>query len=126
MPDEPRAETVGSLLRTEEIIRAARDDGGPAARELLDEAVLDAVRLQEDAGLDVITDGEMRRASWAQTPRFVDCFETTPGRGALNWRGGTGRPAAPAAPAGAPAFGYPAVVRRVAGGPRTGSMADEY
>jgi methionine synthase II (cobalamin-independent) len=125
MPDALRAETVGSLLRTEEIVRAARGDNSPDAGKLLDEAVIDAVRLQQDIGLDVITDGEMRRASWAQTPRFVDCFENTPGRGALNWRGGTGRPAAPAG-TGAPAFGYPAVVRRVAGGPRTGSMAGEY
>jgi 5-methyltetrahydropteroyltriglutamate--homocysteine methyltransferase len=125
MPGEPRAETVGSLLRTEEIIRAARGDSGPDAGKLLDEAVLDAVRMQEDIGLDVITDGEMRRTSWAQTPRFVGCFESTPGRGALNWRGGSASPASPARP-GSPAFGYPAVVRRVAGGPRTGNMADEY
>ena len=71
MRDEPRAETVGSLLRTEEIIRAARGDNGPDAGKLLDEAVLDAVKLQEDIGLDVITDGEMRRTAWTQTPRFV-------------------------------------------------------
>jgi len=125
MRDEPRAETVGSLLRTEEIVRAARGDSGPDAGKALDEAVLDAVRLQEGIGLDVITDGEMRRTAWAQTPRFVGCFEATPGRGALNWRGGSGAPAGPAG-AGGPASGYPAVVRRVADGPRTGNMADEY
>jgi 5-methyltetrahydropteroyltriglutamate--homocysteine methyltransferase len=135
MRDNPRAETVGSLLRTEEGIRAARGAGGPGAGKLLDEAVLGAVKLQEDVGLDVITDGEMRRTAWAQTPRFVGCFEATPGRGALNWRGGTGaRPGAPSSPGapgapGAPgvvAGGYPAVVRRVAAGPRAGDMADEY
>src|SRR5260370_28926423 len=125
MRDEPRAETVGSLLRTEEIMRAARGDDGPNGGKMLDEAVLDAVKVQEDAGLDIITDGEMRRTSWAQTPRFVGCFETTPGRGALNWRGGAVRPGGAESPGG-PAAGYPAVVRRVADGPRTGSMADEY
>jgi 5-methyltetrahydropteroyltriglutamate--homocysteine methyltransferase len=120
MRAEPRAETVGSLLRTEQIARAARGDAGDAdAGKVLDEAVLDAVRLQEDLGLDVITDGETRRAAWAQTPRFVGCFAATPGRGLLNWRGGTGR-------GGGGGGGYPAVVRRVAGGPRTGRMTDEY
>jgi 5-methyltetrahydropteroyltriglutamate--homocysteine methyltransferase len=144
MRDEPRAETVGSLLRSPEIVRAARGQAGDAdAGKVLDEAVLDAVKLQEDAGLDVITDGEMRRAAWAQTPAFVGCFESTPGRGQLNWRGGTGLPGAGVGPApgagstggarsagsagGAPsAGGYPAVVRRVADAPRTGSMTDEY
>ena len=123
MPEGPRAETVGSLLRSEEIVRAARgDDDG----KLLDDAVLDAVKLQEDVGLDVITDGEVRRTSWAQTPRFVGCFEATPGRGALNWRGGVaGRPPGAQAPPGV-AGGYPAVVRRVADAPRTGNMTDEY
>src|SRR6266699_2823155 len=88
MPDEPRAETVGSLLRTEGIVAAARGDGGANAGGVLDAAVLAAVGLQEDIGLDVITDGEMRRTSWAQTPRFVDCFEAVPDRRPLNWRGG--------------------------------------
>ena len=138
-----RAETVGSLLRTDEVIQAARgavtaagseagwtsggDSGIPdaAARaKLLDDAVLEAIRLQEDAGLDVITDGEVRRVAWAQTPRFADCFEVTPGRGTLNWRGGTRQPGGGGnlrAPT-----GYPAVVRRVSEAPRTGNMADEY
>ncbi len=123
MGDEPRAETVGSLLRTEEVVSAARtgrDD--PAAVKVLDEAVLDAVRLQEDAGLEVITDGEVRRLAWAQTTRFLDAFAVTPGRGALNWRGAGPGPTRSAQAGG----GYPAVVRRVADAPRTGAMTDEY
>ncbi|HXW88151.1 MAG TPA: cobalamin-independent methionine synthase II family protein [Streptosporangiaceae bacterium] len=123
MHDEPRADTVGSLLRTAEVVsaaRAGRDD--PAAVKVLDDAVLEAVRLQEEAGLDVITDGEVRRTSWAQTTRYLDCFAVTPGRGALNWRGG-----APGAVGSAQAGGgYPAVVRRVADATRTGSVTDEY
>jgi 5-methyltetrahydropteroyltriglutamate--homocysteine methyltransferase len=139
MGKEPRAETVGSLLRTAEVVSAAAADlDNAAAAKVLDEAVLEAVRLQEEAGLDVITDGEVRRTAWAQTSRFLDCFEQSPGRGLLNWRGGqtVSGPASigsgsvrsvsvgtgPVAPAG----GYPAVVRRVADAPRTGSMAEEY
>jgi 5-methyltetrahydropteroyltriglutamate--homocysteine methyltransferase len=123
MGDEPRAETVGSLLRTEEVVRAARagqDD--LAAVMVLDEAVVGAVRLQEEAQLDVITDGEVRRMAWAQTTRFLDCFAVTPGRGALNWRGGAPGPTASAQAGG----GYPAVVRRVADAARIGAMTDEY
>ena len=65
-----RAETVGSLLRGEAVVRAARR-GGPADAAVLDDAALDAIKLQEEAGLDVITDGEVRRTGWAQTPRFA-------------------------------------------------------
>ncbi|MGC2008481.1 MAG: hypothetical protein WA689_27345, partial [Trebonia sp.] len=58
-----RAETVGSLLRDEAVVRAARR-GGPADAAVLDDAARDAIRLQEEAGLDVITDGEYRRFSF--------------------------------------------------------------
>jgi 5-methyltetrahydropteroyltriglutamate--homocysteine methyltransferase len=109
----------------QEIIGAARGENGPDAGKVLDQAVLAAVQLQQDVGLDVITDGEMRRTAWAQTPRFVGCFEAVPGRRSLNWRGGAGQQVTVGPPPGA-SFGYPAVVRRVAGGPRTGNMADEY
>ena len=136
-----RAETVGSLLRDEAVVRAARR-GGPADAAVLDDAARDAIRLQEEAGLDVITDGEVRRVAWAQTTRFLDAFAATTGRGALNWRGATQGPAdAPAAAAaqavpdapgtpdldpGARPVGYPTVVRRIATAPRLGDMTDEY
>ena len=125
MPGQLHAETVGSLLRTEEVVRAARGEDGADGRKLLDEAVTDAVKLQQDIGLDVITDGEVRRTAWAQTPRFVGCFEAVPGHRSLNWRSGEGSQVTTRSLSGAP-FGYPAVVRRVTGGPRTGNMADEY
>ena len=66
-----RAETVGSLLRDDAVVRAARRSGS-ADSALLDDAARDAIRLQEDIGLDVITDGEVRRVAWAQTTRFLD------------------------------------------------------
>jgi 5-methyltetrahydropteroyltriglutamate--homocysteine methyltransferase len=60
------AEVVGSLLRPDELVaargemRAGRLD--PAAyRGIEDRAVDAALRLQEDCGVDVVTDGEMRR-----------------------------------------------------------------
>jgi 5-methyltetrahydropteroyltriglutamate--homocysteine methyltransferase len=123
----PRADTIGSLLRDDAVVRAARRSS-PADSALLNDAVRDAIRLQEEAGLDVITDGEVRRVSWAQTPRFVDAFATAESRvasGPLNWRGASeGRFGAPYSPG--RASGYPAVVSRVATAPRTGDMTAEY
>jgi 5-methyltetrahydropteroyltriglutamate--homocysteine methyltransferase len=64
-----RADHVGSLLRPPELLRA-RDDfaaGTISAGELRaveDEAIRQAVALQQDVGLRSVTDGEFRRASW--------------------------------------------------------------
>ena len=137
--DVPRADTVGSLLRDDAVVRAARRSS-PADSALLEDAVRDAIRLQEEAGLDVITDGEVRRTSWAQTPRFVDAFAPTAGRRALNWRGATegvfGAPQTEPGPGhsggqsgsqtSSTSAGYPGVVRRVATARRTGDMTAEY
>ena len=133
---QPRAETVGSLLRAPSVLRAARRNS-LADQVTLDDAAIDAIKLQEEAGLDVITDGEVRRAGWVQTPRWLDAFAVTEGRGALNWRGGTGpAPVATSSDAadsaGLPhgvaqySSGYPAVVRRVSEASRTGDMTAEY
>jgi 5-methyltetrahydropteroyltriglutamate--homocysteine methyltransferase len=64
-----RADHVGSLLRTPEVHRARQDfaDGKIDAarkRQIEDDAIRDVVKMQEDAGLQGITDGEYRRASW--------------------------------------------------------------
>jgi 5-methyltetrahydropteroyltriglutamate--homocysteine methyltransferase len=128
---EPRAETVGSLLRSAAVLRAARR-ASLADQAVLNDAALDAIKLQEDAGLDVITDGEVRRTGWVQTPRWLDAFTVTEGRGALNWRGGAGPGGAsgpgPGAGVGQASGkgGYPAVTRRVATARRTGDMTAEY
>jgi 5-methyltetrahydropteroyltriglutamate--homocysteine methyltransferase len=69
--DEPpfRADHVGSLLRPQRLL-AAREElkegriDAAGLRELEDAAIRDAVRMQEDAGLQSATDGEFRRASW--------------------------------------------------------------
>ena len=65
-----RAEHVGSLLRPSELREAfkARTAGKISAdgyREIEDRCIVDAIRMQEAAGLATITDGEFRRSSWA-------------------------------------------------------------
>jgi 5-methyltetrahydropteroyltriglutamate--homocysteine methyltransferase len=64
-----RADHVGSLLRPPELLEAREahaagrlDDAG--LKEAEDEAIRDVVRMQEEAGLQSVTDGEFRRASW--------------------------------------------------------------
>jgi len=64
-----RTDVVGSLLRPEAVRTArARFDAGEidaaALRAIEDQAVRDAVRLQEAVGLDVVSDGEMRRLNF--------------------------------------------------------------
>jgi 5-methyltetrahydropteroyltriglutamate--homocysteine methyltransferase len=71
MRDSPpfRAEHVGSLLRTKELLQA-RDDhaqgriGAEERRRVEDQAVRQVVKMQEDIGLQGVTDGELRRGSW--------------------------------------------------------------
>jgi 5-methyltetrahydropteroyltriglutamate--homocysteine methyltransferase len=66
VPPPFRADHVGSLLRPPELIeaRARRERGeidAQALRAVEDRCIREAVRLQEDAGLEAITDGEFRR-----------------------------------------------------------------
>jgi len=73
-----RADHVGSLLRPESLkeARAAWSAGRLSREELRaqeDAAILQAVRLQEAAGLRSITDGEFRRAFWHVD--FLTAFE---------------------------------------------------
>jgi 5-methyltetrahydropteroyltriglutamate--homocysteine methyltransferase len=71
-PKIARSDVVGSLLRPDYLRQARRAvrEGTLSADELRpveDRAVLEAIALQEGAGLDVITDGELRRNSWVVT-----------------------------------------------------------
>ena len=74
------ADVVGSLLRPSELLRAREELAAgrmmPAAfKEIEDGAVDWAVRLQEEAGLEVVTDGEMRRLSFqSQMTEAVEGF----------------------------------------------------
>jgi methionine synthase II (cobalamin-independent) len=73
-----RAETVGSLLRPAYLAeaRAARDAGtisAAALKAVEDRAVDEAITLQADCGLDVVSDGEMRRTVF--TGSLIDAIE---------------------------------------------------
>ncbi|HLG11497.1 MAG TPA: hypothetical protein VI876_07035 [Dehalococcoidia bacterium] len=65
-----RADHVGSLLRPPELLeaRAQFADGKisqPELREVEEASILKALELQRGAGVDVVTDGEYRRAGWS-------------------------------------------------------------
>ena len=72
MVDSPpfRADHVGSLLRPMRLLQARADraegrlDDPDELRRIEDDAIRDAVALQERVGLRSVTDGEFRRASW--------------------------------------------------------------
>src|SRR5690606_36741984 len=73
-----RAEIIGSLLRPKNLLDArAKLEGDQYAtvkgsrsfaelKDIEDEAIRDAIALQEGAGLEVVTVGELRRRSWYQ------------------------------------------------------------
>jgi 5-methyltetrahydropteroyltriglutamate--homocysteine methyltransferase len=77
-------DVVGSLLRPPDLlaVRDRFDRGEASAAELKraeDSAVDAAVALQEDAGMEVVTDGEMRRLSFQSgLPDAVSGFGTVP------------------------------------------------
>ena len=73
-----RAEVVGSLLRPPDLVGARKrfESGEMTEAEFKaveDAAVRDAIKLQEDAGIDVVTDGEQRR--FAFYGHLIDAFE---------------------------------------------------
>ena len=94
-----RTDVVGSLLRPERLKQARRrfearevDAGGLRAVE--DDAIREAVALQESLGLGVVTDGEFRRLNFQDSfGACVDGFLSTtpphgdPGAAVPRWRG---------------------------------------
>jgi 5-methyltetrahydropteroyltriglutamate--homocysteine methyltransferase len=75
-----RADQVGSLLRPQALIDAraalkAGELGAEGLRESEDQAILDVIAMQEDVGLDVVTDGDFRRETFMSAlPEAVDGF----------------------------------------------------
>jgi 5-methyltetrahydropteroyltriglutamate--homocysteine methyltransferase len=74
-----RAEHVGSLLRPPEVLEARRSlEQGRISlqqlREVEDRAALANIQLQREAGMEVFTDGEVRRANW-----MAELFESIGG-----------------------------------------------
>ena len=91
-----RAEQVGSLLRPPELLqaRAAYAQGRIGEQDLRqheDRSIRDSVERQRQLGIDVLTDGEMRRGSW-----LTDMAEAVDGFVAdslmLEWKGPGGGP----------------------------------
>jgi methionine synthase II (cobalamin-independent) len=91
-----RADHVGSLLRPPELkeAREKRKSGAISAADLKaveERSIRDAVALQEAAGLESVTDGELRRAFWHVD--FLTGFEgivATQGQYALKFHGDDG------------------------------------
>ncbi|MEE8151506.1 MAG: hypothetical protein V3T26_02385 [candidate division NC10 bacterium] len=79
-----RADIVGSLLRPPWLLKAQQDlaagtMSAAAFKAIEDRAVDEAVGLQEEAGLEVVTDGEVRRQSFqSQMTAAVDGFGECP------------------------------------------------
>jgi 5-methyltetrahydropteroyltriglutamate--homocysteine methyltransferase len=98
----PRSDVIGSLLRPADLLdaRARRQRGEIGEAELQaveDRAVLDAIEMQERAGVDVVTDGEYRRdAFYEQFIRAGDGLELVPPEadrvGHIRWRNEAGEP----------------------------------
>jgi methionine synthase II (cobalamin-independent) len=67
-----RAEQIGSLVRPPPVLRAREDHAAGkldrhGLRAIEDAAIRDVVKLQEEIGLQVITDGEFRRGTYSDS-----------------------------------------------------------
>lgn len=66
-----RADQVGSLLRPAELLQARQTGvGTEELQRLEDKFILEAIRRQQEIGLDILTDGEFRRQNFMSD--FVD------------------------------------------------------
>ena len=87
-----RADTIGSLLRPAYLHEArqtwhAGQLSLPEFKRVEDRAVNEAIALQEAAGLEVVTDGEMRRLLFTGTlTEAIDGLESVPGP-SWQWHG---------------------------------------
>jgi len=76
-----RADHIGSLLRPKKLRQAFRKHAAKELpdsefRAIQDEAIREVVRLQQDCGLEVVTDGEFRRISyWEKFVRLTAGLE---------------------------------------------------
>ena len=77
---QAHSDVVGSLLRPPRLLEArerfaAGESSNAGLKAVEDDAVDEALRLQEEAGVEVVTDGEMRRLSFqSQFPSAVAGF----------------------------------------------------
>jgi 5-methyltetrahydropteroyltriglutamate--homocysteine methyltransferase len=91
-----RADHVGSLLRPQRLHQARADFAAGAItadnlRAVEDEAITEAVRMQEQVGLQSATDGEFRRAAWHMDFIYqLAGITKTPGNLAITFHNKTG------------------------------------
>lgn len=89
-----RAEQVGSLLRPPDLLKArsAQAEGNlplAALREMEDAAIRQIIERQRQTGIDILTDGELRRASWlTDMSEAVEGFVSAPIT--VEWKGPKG------------------------------------
>jgi 5-methyltetrahydropteroyltriglutamate--homocysteine methyltransferase len=94
----PRSDIIGSLLRPQYLLDARdkheRGEVRPSEfKRIEDRAVDEAVALQQDAGLDVVTDGEMRRyAFYGHLVESLEGFDKF-GGWSITFRDGQGQDA---------------------------------
>src|SRR3954447_5454657 len=87
-----RADHIGSLLRPDDVLEghAAQARGEISLerlREIEDEAILMALEMQRQVGIDVLSDGEYRRSSWAGGfPEAVDGYVSSEPPIPFQWR----------------------------------------
>ena len=86
-----RADQVGSLLRPPELLQARGAHAGgqlklEELRSIEDAAIMQALDKQRGLGLEILSDGEMRRGSWLTD--MADAVEGfVPNRVMLEWKG---------------------------------------
>ena len=96
MANTYRADHVGSLLRPPELLQARADrDAGRITQEQLraieDNAILQAIELQKEAGVSVYSDGEFRRSGWGGGfPSAVEGYVPGVRKVNLEWHGPEG------------------------------------
>jgi 5-methyltetrahydropteroyltriglutamate--homocysteine methyltransferase len=91
MPSPYRADHVGSLKRSPQLVAAhqGHDKGSVSdadLRALEDREITAAITMQEEVGIDVLSDGELRRGGWTGDFVFaVDGFERGEPPVKLSW-----------------------------------------
>jgi len=88
MANPYRADQVGSLLRPAELVEARHAGASPdAVRALEDRHIVQLLERQRELGLDVVTDGELRRKNFmSDLTEAVDGFDTDDAV-ARSWQG---------------------------------------
>jgi len=99
VPTMYRADQVGSYLRPNEVLQAHADHAQgklplEELRKIEDKAILDVIKLQQEVGIDVISDGEFRRSGWSSDfQEAVDGYVPGAPPVSLEWHDAGTRPA---------------------------------